>query len=330
MIIDLERFIKRNQPHWQELETLLDRIDSPGAAITLDDARRLHYLYERCAADLGGLSTFSAETETRRYLSSLVARAYAEMYETRSRTSQFSFKRWLFATYPQTFRRRFNAFVLATVLTLAGCLFGVAAIAIDPGAKRVIMPFAALRDDPGKRVRQEESGTKNPLAGHYSTFSAQLMTHNTRVALLTLGLGITWGIGSALLLFYNGVILGAVAFDYVRAGYATFLAGWLMPHGVIEIPAILVGGQAAFVIASALIGYGDRTSRRDRLRAALHDVVTLACGAALMLIWAGIIESFVSQHHQPVIPYSVKIGFGALELLALCAYLGLAGRGRTA
>jgi uncharacterized membrane protein SpoIIM required for sporulation len=118
-----------------------------------------------------------------------------------------------------------------------------------------------------------------------------------------------------------------VAFDYVRAGYTTFLLGWLMPHGVVEIPAILIGGQAAFVIASALVGHGDGTSRRSRLRAAAPDVVTLACGAAVMLVWAGLVESFVSQFHQPVLPYPIKITFGIVELMLLCAYFAYAGRG---
>ena len=90
-----------------------------------------------------------------------------------------------------------------------------------------------------------------------------------------------------MLLFYNGVILGAVALDYIPGGQTVFLLGWLLPHGVIEIPAILVGGQAGLVIAHALIGWGDRSSRAERLRHVSRDVVTLAGGVAVMLVWAG-------------------------------------------
>ena len=45
-----------------------------------------------------------------------------------------------------------------------------------------------------------------------------------------------------------------------------------------------------------------------------------------MLIWAGIIEAFVSQYHQPVLPYSLKIAFGSVELAMLMAYFAFAGR----
>jgi hypothetical protein len=44
-----------------------------------------------------------------------------------------------------------------------------------------------------------------------------------------------------------------------------------------------------------------------------------------MLIWAGIIEAFFSQYHEPVLPYAVKIAFGLIELALLWVFL-LRGR----
>ena len=79
--------------------------------------------------------------------------------------------------------------------------------------------------------------------------------------------GMTWGIGTIILLFYNGVILGVICVDYVAAGQTTFLLGWLLPHGVIEIPAILIAGQCGLVLGKALIGHGDRAPLTARLRA---------------------------------------------------------------
>ena len=63
-----------------------------------------------------------------------------------------------------------------------------------------------------------------------------------------------------------------------------------------------------------------------RLRKISNDLVTLIFGVALMLVWAGIIESFFSQYHEPVMPYTVKIGFGVFELIILALFLGMAGR----
>jgi uncharacterized membrane protein SpoIIM required for sporulation len=156
------------------------------------------------------------------------------------------------------------------------------------------------------------------------------MTNNIRVSLFAFGLGITWGLGTVIVLFYNGVILGAVGADYIQAGQIKFLFGWLMPHGAVEIPAILLAGQAGFMLAGALIGWGDPTPRRERMGAVSKDLLTIAGGASVLLVWAGIVESFFSQYHEPVLPYAVKIAFGSIELFALFFFLMRAGAGSEA
>ena len=114
--------------------------------------------------------------------------------------------------------------------------------------------------------------------------------------------------------------------DYVMAGETTFLLGWLLPHGAIEIPAIILAGQSGLVLAGALIGWGKPLSLRMRFRKISADLVTLIFGVAVMLIWAGIVEAFFSQYHEPVLPYAVKIGFGVLELALLLLFLTRSGR----
>jgi len=255
-----------------------------------------------------------------------VARAYGEEHETRRTRARFVPWRWFFQTFPQAFRRRIQAFWLSFAITVAGCAFGCLALSIDRDAKQVIMPWDTLMSSPKERVTKEETATQDRLQGNKTRFSAELMTHNTEVSMFTMALGMTWGVGTVVSLFYNGVILGAVAWDYATAGQARFLLGWLLPHGSVEIPAILLAGQAGFVLAGALIGWGQRSSRRQRLREISADLITLICGAACLLVWAGIVEAFLSQYHEPVIPYDLKIGFGLIELTLLILFLAKSGR----
>jgi uncharacterized membrane protein SpoIIM required for sporulation len=159
-----------------------------------------------------------------------------------------------------------------------------------------------------------------------TSFSAQLMVNNIGVSIKALALGMTWGVGSLVILFYNGVILGLICVDYIQAGQTVFLLGWLLPHGVIEIPAVLIGGQAGLVLAGALIGWGRRETLRARLRAITPDLTTLIFGVAFMLVWAGLVEAFFSQYHQPILPYSAKITFGGVEFGLLVCFLARAGR----
>jgi uncharacterized membrane protein SpoIIM required for sporulation len=326
VIIDLQKFIATGRPFWTELEAMLARLEAePDLRMPLGQLQLFHQLYERAAADLAKLTTFSSEPETRRYLENLVARAYGEIHETRDKQRRIFPLKWFFQTLPQTFRKHVRAFYLSLAITIAGCIFGGAAIAFDPDAKPVLMPFPHLLQDPRKRVAEEEKATHDRLAGFKTTFSAELMTHNTKVSIFTFALGMTWGFGTILMLFYNGVILGAVAVDYIRAGETPFLLGWLMPHGVIEIPAILIAGQAGLLLALAIIGRGNRAPLRTRLREISGDLVTLIFGVALMLVWAGFVEAFLSQYHEPVIPYDAKIAFGCVELILLCLFLSKSG-----
>jgi uncharacterized membrane protein SpoIIM required for sporulation len=197
---------------------------------------------------------------------------------------------------------------------------------LDPDSKAVVMPFAHLLGNPADRVAEEEGADQDRLRGAKTTFSTVLMTHNTKVAIFALALGMTWGVGTILLLFYNGIVLGAVTADYLLAGQARFLAGWLLPHGSVEIPSILIAGQAGLVLGGALIGWGNRATVRQRLRPIAGDLITLIGGTALLLVWAGFIEAFLSQYHEPVIPYSLKISFGLVELVLLAVFLGKGGR----
>src|SRR5205807_6499162 len=174
-------------------------------------------------------------------------------------------------------------------------------------------------------VAEEEAATEDRLSGRKSSFSTYLMTHNIKVSIFTLALGMSWGIGTIVMLFYNGIMIGAIAVDYVRAGQTKFLLGWLLPHGVIEIPAILIAGQAGLILALALIGWGRRISLQARLREVSRDLVTLIFGVGVLLVWAGFVEAFLSQYHEPIIPYWVKITFGAVELCLLALFLARSG-----
>lgn len=330
MIVDLARFAAEEEPHWQRLEEVLAwRAKDPWASQTLEQVRELDYLYRRAAADLARVASFSAEPAMRNRLERLVARAYAEVHGVKGeRAVRFRPWHWLACGLPQTFRRQWRAAALAVIITLVGVGFGGIAVAVDPEAKEVILPFGHLKGDPKERVAQEEAAMEDRLAGRKANFAGFLMTHNTQVTVFAVALGITWGVGTMVLLFYNGVILGAIAVDYMMAGETTFLFGWLLPHGIIEIPAILVGAQAGLVLAQALVGRDSGQSLAQRLRAVADDVVTLMGGAALMLVWAGVVESYLSQYHEPAIPYALKIGFGLVEGGLLFSYYAFAGRGK--
>jgi uncharacterized membrane protein SpoIIM required for sporulation len=332
VILDLPRFVASARPRWTELERLLSALEAePDAERDLAFLTRLHFLYERAAADLGKVRTFASEPELVRHLEALVARAYAEVHETRDRRSRLSLRSLagiVLRDAPRAVRRHPGALLLATLLTVAGMAFGALALGVDPATKRVLVPFEHLSGDPAERVRLEEGGETRHADGHRAAFSSTLVTHNVRVAVLAFALGGTAGAGTAVLLFHNGVVLGAVALDYVRAGQTRFLLGWLLPHGTVEIPAFLLAGQAGLILGASLFRRSSRSPLSARLRSVLPDLVAILALVVALLAWAAIVESYLSQHHEPTLPYGLKAAFGLLEGSLLAAFLLRAGRER--
>ncbi|HEY4300618.1 MAG TPA: stage II sporulation protein M [Candidatus Didemnitutus sp.] len=328
MIVDLSRFVAAEEPQWSRLEAVLTALKAdPWRQLSLAEVRELDLLYRRASADLARLTGFTGEREMRQRLEQLVARAYAEIHGGRgARRVRFRPWHWFSVTLPRTFRRNLGCMLFALAVTAAGMIFGGVAVAVDPGAKDVIMPFPHLVGDPRERVAEEEQAIGDRLAGHKATFAGELMAHNIQVTLLVLALGMTFGVGTIIMVFYNGVMLGAIVVDYLLAGEPAFLFGWLLPHGIIEIPAMLVGAQAGFLLARSLLGRGDGRRIGTRLRSVADDVATLAGGASLMLIWAGMMESYFSQYHEPVLPYAMKIGIGLAEGTLLVFFYGFVGR----
>lgn len=329
MIADLKHFIERERPHWQELEHELKRVrDGTADMSDLAYAKRFLGLFQRASADLARIQGYSAEPDLKAYLESLVGSGYAEIHSTTSDARRFRPLHWLLRIFPQTFRRQVWGWHVSVALTVAGGLLGAILIAFDVEGREAIYPFPHLvQMSPHERVAREEKPTdKDRLAGNKAKFSASLMQNNISVSFRALAFGMTWGLGTVLLLFYNGVVLGAVMYDYIADGQLVFMLGWLLPHGSFEIPAILVAGQAGLVLGRALIGWGTQDGLRTRMRTITPDVATLGGGAAVMLVWAGIVEAFFSQYHAPVLPYWVKISFGSVELIVLMWFLFRSGK----
>lgn len=327
MILDLDKFITKERPYWDELTAMLQRLDNRvGDEMSLTEAKRFHYLYQRASSDLVKLQTFAGEVEMTQFLENLVSRAYGRLHSKRGSAVRFQPWHWLTVILPATFRRHVVAFWISLACLGFGVVFGMGVMWFAPQYKTKFIPaqFGHLDGTPSDRVAREEAKDFDGLDGR-STFASQLMTNNIRVTILAMVFGMLLGVGTIYLLVSNGVILGIVIADYILDGESVFLTAWLLPHGSTEIPAIILGGQCGLMVAHALVGWGTSLRLAQRFRAIRSDLLTIIGGAALLLVWAAVVESFLSQYHSPEL-YPFKIGFGVVHLLLLFGYLFLVGR----
>lgn len=302
------------QGRWARLAGLLDRLENRGAgALSPDSARELAGLYRAASSDLLEEVRRDPDSATAEYLRSLVGRGHGLLHRGSPPRIWAAVTRFFARDFPEVVRRRVRALMLAALVFVLGATYGALSMASDPGAGEVLLPFGHRYDHPSVRVQREEAAAvplpATAMVG--TTFAAQLMTHNSRVTYLAFALAVTGAVGTLLMIFANGAYLGAVGAYYWGAGEGQFFLAWVGPHGVIEIPAMLLGAAAGIVVARALFAPG-LIGRARALEIAGKDALLLLLGATATLVLAGIIEGTFSQIHEPRIAYEAKITFAVV------------------
>ncbi|MCY1015421.1 stage II sporulation protein M [Pyxidicoccus sp. MSG2] len=317
--MEMAEFIESRRPRWEKLEALLDRSESHGLrGLSLDEARSLGKLYRAVSSDLLWVRARSGSADVSAYLNDLVGRAYALTYP--GRRPRFA-DVWGFVArgFPALMRREWRMYVASVLLLLAGTGFGYLGMLVDPDAAHYLVPAEHLNLDPVKRAADEAAG-EGMTAGQQAQFTTFLFTHNIQVAFLAFALGITMGLGTAVMLFTNGLFLGALAQVYAAKGMAGWFWAWILPHGIPEITAICIAGAAGLVIARGLVA--PRGLRRGQaLRQEAVTAVKLLFGTLALFVLAGFIEGTISQIHPPKLSVAFKVSFALTVGAGVYAYL---------
>lgn len=322
---DVNRFLVERRPDWDALEALLTQVEQRGlGALDIEGARRFGKLYRSVSSDLIRARTELADASVTDYLNDLVARSYARVHAGSGRRARH-LARFFLEEFPRLFREEWRVIALSALLLLSGGAVGATAVAYDRDALGVLIPEQHQAWTPGERIAREHERAGQHDGESAAQFSSFLFTHNIKVSFLVFALGITFGVGTASVLFYNGVPLGALAMEYHQAGQDLFFWAWILPHGIPELTSIFVAGGAGLLLARGLLVPG-RRSRKDALVREARRAARLVMGAIPILVVAGLIEGTISQLHEPVIPYGLKLAFAALVGAGLYAWLLLAGR----
>ena len=136
--------------------------------------------------------------------------------------------------------------------------------------------------------------------------AAEIMTNNIEVTFLAFGGGVLLGVGAALVLLQNGVLLGATLGLAIGAGNGRPFVELIAPHGLLELSCIVVAAAAGLRIGWAIVAPGHR-HRRDSLRIEARAAVPTIVGTACWLVVAGLVEGFVTPARLGLAP-AVMIG----------------------
>ena len=299
--MNLERFESQRGPDWARLDILLCRSAGRrgrrrlGASGVLE----LGALYRGAAADLAyARRRFPGDPVVRR-LEALVTRGRAAVYGRRRRGGVAAF---LLRGYWVRLAERPGMVALAWALLLVPAAAGTVWGLIDPGAAVGLVPgdFAGAADPPAEG--------RDFGAGEGSVFATQVLINNIQVTLVAFAGGLLFGLGTAVALVFNGLLIGVIGGLAFGAGNGAAFVRLISSHGPLELSCIVVGGIAGLRLGHALIVPGALTRTRSLQHEARRSV-ELAVGTAPWLVLCGFLEGLATGPELPLWS-QVALGLG--------------------
>jgi uncharacterized membrane protein SpoIIM required for sporulation len=307
----VHEFIRSRQADWRRLEEFLEQARRLSLArVSLNEFRQGSRLYRQGVADLAYARMRFPQHSVVRELECLAGHAHSILYQAGRGRSRNWIQFWK-RTWPGRVKEAGRLILVATLIFWAGAGVGFGLTVANPILENLFISPGMRQAINSGKLWTESLTRVAPAAG------SRIATNNIQVSLFAWGLGMTFGIGTVWLLFFNGLMLGAIAAACLRAGMFMPLAEFVVGHGSLELPAIWISGGAGLLMADAMLFPG-RYRRLIELRFQARRSVQIMIGIVPVLLVAALIEAFVSPTQ---LPGWVKAVLGLSLFLALLAYI---------
>ncbi|MBT0608402.1 stage II sporulation protein M [Aequorivita echinoideorum] len=297
-------FVKQNKEKWIAFEK----------AITLNSEISPDHLadhYIQLTNDLAYAQTYYPESKTLQYLNSLASQTHQKIYKNRKETKNriVSFWKYEFPTFFYRYQKTlFFAFLIFAVATAVGSISALN----DDSFVRLIMGDEYVN----KTLNNIDKGDPTAIyksGSEIGTFLG-ITINNIRVAFLAFAFGVITSVGTAYILFSNGVMLGAF-FTFFYNRDLLFVASkniWL--HGAIEISVIVVAGCAGLVMGNSIL-FPKTYSRRVSFLKGAKDGLKIVVSTIPFFIIAGFIEGFITRYSNMPTWLAMSIIFSSFALI---------------
>jgi uncharacterized membrane protein SpoIIM required for sporulation len=309
--MDIDAFVARNQGDWQRLDALARAARKP-RTLPASELDELVHLYQRVGGQLAlARVVYAGDQRLVTRLTMLVNDARTALYSERTTNPARAVRVMFTDTFPQAIRH-IRWFILAAAgLTFVPWAVFQIWLAVSPRAFDVSSP-AALR----------EAYINHDFEDYYSSkpaaqFATEVFTNNVRVAVLAFALGIFACVLTAVVLAYNGANVGMAGGLFTHDGQWERFWGLILPHGLLELSAVVVAGAAGLRMGWCVIDPGDRL-RLSALAEEGRRMAAVLLGLVVAFLMAAMVEAFVTGRPWPT---SARVLIGVVVFLAFWGYV---------
>lgn len=298
--MDIDAFVAAHQGAWWRLQELTDRARTL-RKVTPDELDELVHLYQRSGANLATARVeYAADSALVNRLTLLVSDAHGVLYGQRDTEVQRNVVQFATVTFPAAIYSLRKYILAAALLTFIPWAVFQIWLSVSPTAFDVAAP-----DGTGEQYINQD------FEDYYSNqpsqnFATEVFLNNIRVGFLAFAAGVLFCVVTAALLAWNGANGGMAGGLFTHAGQADKFWGLILPHGMLELSAVIVAGAAGLRIGWAIIDPGDRP-RRDALTEEARRSGSVLVGLVVAFLLAATVEGFVTGKPWPT---SVRVGIG--------------------
>jgi uncharacterized membrane protein SpoIIM required for sporulation len=309
-------------PLWAELEAVIRTAETRRKF----DGARLATLYRRVCEHLALAQARAYPIHLTQRLEGLTQSAHRLIYR-RHDYGLARFARLALVDFPEAVRAHRAYLLVSTLMFMLPLLMAGWAAWRDPGFilhlldASSVQEFDSMYGDGAEPLRSTRSaGDDWQMFGFY-------IMNNIGIGFRCFAAGIFAGVGSAAVVVFNGVQIGAVGGYLIAAGHAQNFLSFVVTHSAFELTAIVLAGAAGLRLGFSWVAPG-RHTRLKALRLAARHAVVIVYGVIGLLLIAAAVEAFWSSARW--IAPAVKYGVGGACWVLVLAYLGWQGRPRTA
>ncbi|HEU5083516.1 MAG TPA: stage II sporulation protein M [Acidimicrobiales bacterium] len=313
--MDLDRYIAQHQPAWDRLAHLSRRGRRGAHRLEPAELDELVQLYQRVSGHLSHARVAYADPALTSLLTRTVADANAVIYGARS-SARTAVRDFVLVSFPGAVWRIRHFVLVAALLTVVPGFAVGTWIANSDAALEASGPEAV------RAAYVEEDFEAYYSSEPASQFAAEVTFNNIQVSITAFAVGILACVGTAGILVFNGANVGVAGGLFHAVGEWERFWGLILPHGLLEITAVVVAGAAGLRLGWTLIDPGDRP-RVEALTEEGRRSVVVVLGLVGAFVTAGLIEGFVTGSPLPT---AVRVGIGVLVEAAFVTYVVRLGR----
>jgi uncharacterized membrane protein SpoIIM required for sporulation len=297
-------FVKQNKEKWIAFEKAI----TLNSKINPDDLAD-HYV--QITNDLAYAQTYYLDSKTLLYLNSLASQAHQKIYINKKESKNRIINFWKYE-FPLFFKQYHLMLFYTFLLFAISTCIGIISTLNDDSFIRLILGDAYVNET----INNIENGDPTAIyksGSEIGTFLG-ITINNIRVAFVAYAFGVITSIGTAWVLFRNGVMLGAF-FTFFYNQDLLFTASktiWL--HGTIEISVIVIAGCAGLVMGNSIL-FPKTYSRRVSFLKGAKDGLKIVVSTIPFFIIAGFIEGFITRYNNMPVWLAMTIIFGSLSLI---------------